>query len=96
MDFLCFDQPIVINTIAITLTNGCSREVNRKVASFICPKTAKPKGDTKYKMNPTRSCVCVPINANKAIFLSLEVNSFLEFIPNKEFTTAINNAKSAK
>jgi hypothetical protein len=40
--------------------------------------------------------VCVPINANNAIFLSFEVNSFLENIPIKELITATTNTKSAK
>lgn len=94
--FLCLDQPIVISTIAIKLSKGCSNEVNRKAASFICPKEANPNGETKYKTKPTRSCVCVPINANNAIFLSFEVKSFFEVFPIKELTTAITNNKSAK
>ena len=53
--FLCFDQPTVINTIAIILINGCSNEVKRKEASFICPKAADPSGDTKYNTNPTNN-----------------------------------------
>ena len=31
--FLCLDQPMVINTIAIMLINGCSKEVNLASAS---------------------------------------------------------------
>ena len=94
--FLCLDHPIVINTIAIMFINGCSNEVNRKEASFICPKDANPNCDTKYKIRPTNNCVCVPINPNNAIFLSFGVNSFLEFFPINELTTAITNNKRAK
>lgn len=53
--FLCLDHPIVINTIAIMFINGCSNEVNRNEASFICPSEANPFGDTKYKIRPTNN-----------------------------------------
>ena len=53
--FLCLDQPIVINTIAMILTKGCSSEVKRKASFFICPKTAEPSGDRKYNTKPTNN-----------------------------------------
>ena len=52
VSFLCFDQPIVIKVIAIMLIKGCSSDVKRRAGSFICPKTAFPKGETKYKTSP--------------------------------------------
>ena len=78
------------------LINGCSNEVSRNALSDICPKDAKPKGETKYKIKPINNCVCIPINPNNAIFLSFAVNSFLENIPANELTTATTNTKSAK
>ncbi len=94
--FLCFDQPMVIRVMAIIFVNGCSKEVNLKAASFICPKTAEPKGDTKYKIKPTNNWMWVPINAKSAIFLSLAVNSFFEDIPMNELTTAKTSNNNAK
>lgn len=82
--------------MAIIFVNGCSKEVNRNAASFICPKTAEPNGETKYKTNPTNNWIWVATNAKSAIFLSLAVNSFLEDIPIKELKiakTSNNNAK---
>lgn len=52
MAFLCFDHPIVIKTIPIILIKGCSIEVNLSILSLICPNDAKPKGETKYSINP--------------------------------------------
>jgi hypothetical protein len=40
--------------------------------------------------------MCVAINPNKAIFLSLAVNSLFEDIPMKEFRTAKTNNNNAK
>lgn len=50
--FLCLDQPIVINAIAIKLINGCSIDVNLTALSDMFPKLALPNGDTKYKIIP--------------------------------------------
>lgn len=94
--FLCFDQPIVIKTIAIILIRGCSNEVNRKAAFFISPKAEKPNGDRKYKINPTNNCMWVAIKPNKAIFRSLAVNSFLEENPKALLTTATIRSNKAK
>lgn len=96
INFLCFDQPIVINAIAIILIKGCSSDVKRNALSDIFPKEAKPKGETKYRIKPTNNCVCVPISPNKAIFLSVAVKSFLEKNPISELATATTNNKRAK
>ena len=96
VNFLCFTHPMVIKVIAIILISGCSNEVNRKALSDICPREAKPRGETKYRINPTNNWVWVPINPKMAIFLSLAVNSFLDANPITELTTAINNNKRAK
>ena len=102
VNFLCFDQPIVIKVIAIILINGCSTAVNRKAEFFITTptpellKAEKPNGETKYNIKPINNCVCVPINPKIAIFLSLAVNSFLPTKPAIAFTTAITNNTRAK
>ena len=88
--FLCFDQPIVINTKAIILIKGCSKEVNRIAESFISPSIADPLGETKYKIKPISNCMCERINANKEIRKSLSVNNFLETIPIIALTAAKN------
>lgn len=93
--FLCFDHPIVINTIAIKLIKGCSIDVKRSAASFIL-KPEIPNGDTKYKMIPTKNWICVAINPKRAIFLSFGVNSFLEEAPKALLTTANTNKTKAK
>jgi hypothetical protein len=51
VNFLCFAQPIVINAIAIILISGCSKEVNLSALLDICPREAKPSGETKYNIN---------------------------------------------
>lgn len=94
--FLCLDQPIVIKTIAMIFISGCSSEVRRNALSAICPKEAKPNGDTKYKRIPINNCRWIAIKANNAIFRSLEVNSFLEDIPIKELISATTNTKRAR
>jgi hypothetical protein len=95
--FLCFDQPMVIKTIARILINGCSRTVSLKSAFFIAaPESClNPFSETKYKIKPTTNCMCVAISPNNAIFLSLAVNSFLEDFPRNEFTTAKTNNNKA-
>jgi hypothetical protein len=52
VNFLCFDQPIVIRVIAIMFINGCSIEVNLSALSDICPREEKPRGETKYNIKP--------------------------------------------
>ena len=93
--FLCFDQPIVIKTIAKIFIIGCSNHVNLTSDSAIWPIEAEPSGETKYKIKPTPNCMCVAISPNNAIFLSLAVNSFLEDFPRNEFTTAKTNNNKA-
>ena len=93
--FLCFDQPIVIKTIAKIFIIGCSNHVNLTSDSAIWPIEAEPSGETKYKIKPTTNCMCVAISPNNAIFLSLAVNSFLEDFPRNEITTAKTNNNKA-
>lgn len=89
VSFLCFDHPIVINMMAMILISGCSKEVNRNSAFFICPKTAFPSGDTNQSIIPTKNWMCVKIKAKSASFLSFPMNSFLEEKPINAFITAI-------
>lgn len=93
--FLCLDQPIVINAIAIKLIKGCSIDVKRNAASFIL-NPERPKGEIKYKIIPTKNCICVAIKPKRAIFLSLAVNSLFEEVPKALLTTANTNKIKAK
>ena len=80
----------------IKFINGCSNEVKRNALSDICPNEEKPKGETKYKINPINNCVCIVAKPMRAIFRSFAINSFLENNPINELITAIVTAKTAK
>jgi hypothetical protein len=71
------------------------QEVNLSALLDICPREAKPSGETKYNINPINNCMCVAIKSKSAIFY-LCSKILLPTKPKTEFITTTTNNKSAK
>lgn len=100
--FLCLDQPIVINTIAIMFINGCST-ANKRAAELNPPIplvviASSPLGETKNRIRPISNCKCDNISANNDTLKSLlKLKSLLDVNPEIAFITAkIKIAKTIK